>query len=310
MLRLRFFSDDTQIAFMRTRFVSLGMALCIFVVSWLLFLFIGLNYGIDFRGGILVEIRTPEPASFPALRSTLDELDLGRITLQQFGSPRDVLIRLERQPGPESAQQQAIEKIRNTLTETEIRRVEAVGATVSAELVQNGILAVTFGLLAMLCYIWFRFEWQFGVGALLTLLIDITAMIGVYAVTNIQFNLTSVAAILTIIGYSINDKVVVYDRIRENLRLYKKVPLITLLDKSINQTLNRTVGTSVTTLLAALPLALFGGSALISFSVPLIVGIIIGTLSSIFIAAPLLLFLGEGQLRQTKTVVQKQEKQA
>jgi len=302
MFRFRLVPDDTRIPFMKARFIGVVAFSLFSVLSLVLFFYPGLNYGIDFRGGIVIEARTAEAADFAALRSRLGDLGLGPVALQSFGSPREVLIRLERQEGPEQAQQDAIKKVQAALSEyfpgTEVRRVEAVGAAVSQELVQSGLMAVGLGLMAMFGYIWFRFEWQFGVGAFVTLILDVLSLIGFFAVTQLQFNLTSIAAVLTIVGYSINDKVVVYDRMRENLRLYKKKPLRELIDLSINQTLNRTLGTSITTLLAAIPLAIYGGSALESFAWPLIFGIIVGTLSSIFIAAPILLFLGEKRLRR------------
>lgn len=302
MFRFRLVPDDTHIPFMKARFIGVALFGLFAMVSSVLFFYPGLNYGIDFRGGIVIEIRTPEAADFAALRSRLGDIGLGQVALQAFGSPRDVLIRLERQEGPEEAQQQAIKKVQAELADrfpgTEVRRVEAVGGAVSEELIESGLMAVGLGLLAMLGYIWFRFEWQFGLGAFVTLILDVLWLIGFFAVTQLQFTLTSVAAALTIIGYSINDKVVVYDRMRENLRLYKKKPLRELIDQSINQTLNRTLGTSLTTLLAAVPLAIYGGSALQSFAWPLVFGIIFGTLSSIFIAAPILLFLGEQRLRR------------
>ncbi len=302
MVMLRLVPDETRIPFMRARRVGLAVSALVSLIAVVLFFYPGLNYGIDFRGGIVVELRTVEAADFGEMRRALGRLDLGEVALQSFGSPRDVLIRVERQPGPETAQQEAVLAIRAAVAEafpgSEVRRVEAVGGSVSAELVQSGLMAVGLGLLAMLVYIWFRFEWQFGLGALVTLILDVTKTIGFFAITQIPFNLTSVAAVLTIIGYSINDKVVVYDRMRENLRIYKKMPLRELIDLSINQTLSRTIGTSVTTFLAAAPLAIFGGEALRGFALPMLFGIIIGTLSSIFIAAPILLFLGENRLRR------------
>jgi preprotein translocase subunit SecF len=187
---------------------------------------------------------------------------------------------------------------------TQVRRVEAVGASVSGELFANGMMALGLAMVAMLLYIWFRFEWQFGLGAVVTLLLDITKIVGFYAVTGLQFNLVAVAAILTIMGYSINDKVVVYDRMRENLRIYKKMPLRDLIDLSINETLNRTLGTSMCTFLSVIPLALFGGEALQDFGIVLLLGVFIATTSSIFIAAPILLFLGENRLRRGAPDVQ------
>lgn len=303
MFRLRLVPDNTNIQFMRGRHAGLIVSAFLSIASVVLFFYPGLNYGIDFRGGIVIEARTPQAADFASLRHTLNQLDMGQVALQEFGSPQDVLIRLERQPGDDAAQQVAADKVRATLAKevpgTTVRRVEAVGASVSGELFFNGMLALGLALLAMLVYIWFRFEWQFGAGAIVTLLLDVTKVVGFYAITGMQFNLTAIAAILTIMGYSTNDKVVVYDRMRENLRIYKKMPLRELIDRSINETLNRTLGTSVSTLLSILPLAFFGGEALQDFGIVLIFGIFLATSSSIFIAAPILLFLGENRLRRT-----------
>ncbi|AIB13591.1 preprotein translocase subunit SecF (plasmid) [Azospirillum argentinense] len=302
MFRLRLVPDNTNIQFMRGRHAGLIVSAFLSIASVVLFFYPGLNYGIDFRGGIVIEARTPQAADFASLRHTLNQLNMGQVQLQEFGSPQDVLIRLERQPGDDAAQQVAADKVRATLAQeipgTTVRRVEAVGASVSGELFFNGMLALGLALLAMLVYIWFRFEWQFGLGAIVTLLLDVTKVVGFYAITGMQFNLTAIAAILTIMGYSTNDKVVVYDRMRENLRIYKKMPLRELIDRSINETLNRTLGTSMSTLLSILPLAFFGGEALQDFGIVLIFGIFLATSSSIFIAAPILLFLGENRLRR------------
>lgn len=302
MFHLRLVPDNTRIAFMKGRHAGILLSIVLSVASVFLYFYPGLNYGIDFAGGIVIEARTPQAANFPDLRHKLGALNLGPVALQEFGSPQDVLIRLERQPGDDAAQQKAADLVRATLAKevpgTVVRRVEAVGASVSGELFYNGMLALGLAMVAMLVYIWFRFEWQFGAGAVVTLLLDVTKTIGFYVVTDIQFNLVAIAAILTIMGYSINDKVVVYDRMRENLRIYKKMPLRELIDLSINETLNRTLGTSLSTLLSILPLAIFGGEALQDFGIVLIFGIFLATSSSIFIAAPILLFLGENRLRR------------
>jgi preprotein translocase subunit SecF len=300
--KLRLVPDGTRIQFMRGRIAGLVVSAVLSIASVVLFFHPGLNYGIDFQGGIVMEVRTPGDADFPRLRQVVASAEVGQASLQQFGAPNDVLIRLPRQPGDEAAQQAAIERVRTALARdvegAQVRRVEAVGASISAELFQGGMLALGLSMLAMLAYIWFRFEWQFGVGAIITLILDVTKTIGFYVVADFQFNLSSVAAILTIMGFSINDKVVVYDRMRENLRKYKTMKLRDLIDLSINETLARTIGTSVTVFLAALPLVLFGGEALREFSVVTLFGIVIGTSSSIFIAAPILLFLGENRLRR------------
>jgi preprotein translocase SecF subunit len=304
-MRLRLAPDDTKIQFMKGRHIGLIVSALLSLASVVLFFYPGLNYGIDFAGGILVEIRTPAPADFPALRQSLGRLDLGPVALQQFGAPDDVLIRLERPVGTEAVQQDAVKNIQATLLKdfpgTTIRRVESVGASVSGELFYNGMLALGLAMVAMLAYITFRFEWQFGVGAVVTMLLDVTKTVGFFVVTGLPFNLTAIAAILTIMGYSVNDKVVVYDRVRENLRLYRKMPLRELIDRSINETLNRTIGTSVAIFLATLPLAIFGGEALEEFAWVLLFGVVLATSSSIFIAAPILLYLGEHRLRRGTT---------
>jgi preprotein translocase subunit SecF len=326
--RLRLVPDGTSIPFMKGRHAGLVLSAVLSLLSVVLFFFPGLNYGIDFKGGIVIEARANAPVDFAALRQTLSALNLGQVGLQQFGSPQDVLIRLERQRADvaercrakrppandqerqarqravteEEAQQCAVEEVRGGLEQfragTQIRRVEAVGGSVSRELFVNGMTALGLSLVAMLAYIWFRFEWQFGVGAVITLVLDVTKVVGFYVVTGFQFNLTAIAAVLTIMGYSINDKVVVYDRMRENLRKYKTMSLRQLIDLSINETLSRTIGTSMATFLATLPLALFGGEALEEFAVTMLFGIILATSSSIFIAAPILLLLGEDKLRR------------
>lgn len=302
MYKLRLIPDNTSYPFMKGRIVGLGISAFLSVISIILFFYPGLNYGIDFKGGIVIEARLQQPADFPALRNLIGNLELGHAALQQFGSPNDVLIRLERQGTEDAAAQRAADKVRGVLQQaypgTEIRRVEAVGASVSEGLFRDGMLAMGLAMVAMLIYIWFRFEWQFGIGAIATLVLDVTKTIGFYVITDIQFNLVAVAAVLTIMGFSVNDKVVVYDRVRENLRKYKTLPLRELIDRSINETLNRTVNTSITVFLSTLPLALFGGEAVSEFAIVLLFGIVLATSSSIFIAAPILLFLGENRLRR------------
>ena len=261
----------------------------------------GLNLGIDFKGGIVMEVRTPETADFNKIRAALSSHQVPAAGLQRFGDARDVLIRLDRQP-TEAGTEQVVARVRDALSESQpgavIQRTDAVGASVSEELFRNGLLALGISLLMILVYIWFRFEWQFAVGAVVTLLLDVTKVVGFLVVTRIEFDLVMVAAILTVIGYSTNDKVVVYDRVRENLRKYKTMKLRELIDFSINETLNRTLGTSMTVFLASLPLALFGGSSLSDFAAVMLFGIVVGTSSSIFIAAPILLLLGENRLRR------------
>ena len=297
----RLVPDNTTIRFMNGRFAGLIVSAVLSSISVGLFFYPGLNLGIDFRGGIVMEVRTPEPADFAKIRAGLTAQGVAAAGIQRFGDSHQVLIRLDRQP-TEAGTEQAVARVRAGLEQaqpgTVIQRNEAVGASVSDELFRNGMLALGISLLMILVYIWFRFEWQFAVGAVVTLLLDVTKAIGFLAITRIEFDLVMVAAILTVIGYSTNDKVVVYDRVRENLRKYKSMPLRQVIDQSINETLNRTLGTSMTVFLASLPLALFGGESLSGFAWVMLFGIVVGTSSSIFIAAPILLFLGEKRLRR------------
>ena len=282
----------TKIDFMRWRRIAGMASVTLAVLSVVLFLGVGLNYGIDFRGGILIEIRTEGPADIGQLRAELSNLNLGEVELQEFGEPTDVLIRIERQEGEEREQLRAVEVVKEALGPgVDYRRVEFVGPKVGAELIEAGITAVLLALAAMLIYIWFRFEWQFGVGAVIALMHDVILTIGVFSILGLEFNLSTVAAVLTIAGYSINDTVVIYDRVRENLRKYKTLPLDDLLNLSVNDTLSRTILTSVTTLLALLCLFFFGGQVIKGFSFAMIWGVIVGTYSSIWVAVPLLVYM-------------------
>ena len=265
----------------------------------------GLNFGIDFRGGILIEVRMPGPADLADLRGTLGQLGLGEVTLQEFGEPTDVLIRIQRQEGAEAEQVRAIETVTATLGDAvEYRRTEFVGPTVGAELIEAGTIAVVLAIAAILLYIWLRFEWQFGVGAVVALTHDVVSTIGLFALIQHEFNLATVAALLTIAGYSINDTVVVFDRVRENLRRYKKATLLEVLNRSLNETLSRTLMTSITTLLALFALYLFGGQVIRDFAFALIWGVVIGTYSTIFVAVPLLLRMG---VRRSKEAAAKDD---
>jgi len=263
--------------------------------SLVAFLMQGLNFGIDFKGGILVEISSSESVDIGNLRGRMQTLELGEVQIQQFGTPTDVLIRVAEADGAVSTERDlsVVDAIRQDLEgEFEIRRVEIVGPQVSRELIQTGLLAVVAAISSMLIYIWFRFEWQFSVGAVMALVHDVILTIGVFSLLQLDFNLSILAAILTIVGYSMNDTVVVYDRVRENLRKYKKMDISELLDIAINQTLSRTVMTSVTTLLALIALYTLGGEVIRGFTFAMIWGVLVGTYSSIFIAAPLLIQLG------------------
>ena len=298
---LRLVPDGTNVQFMRGRFLGLATSAVLSLASLVLFFHPGLRLGIDFRGGVVMEVRTPGPADFDALRAGLAQAKIADAGLQRFGANDQVRIRLDPQ-GDQNVTEATVARVRQGLEAaapgTRIVRTDAVGASVSQELFQNGMLALGISLLMILVYIWFRFEWQFAVGAVVTLLLDVTKAIGFLVITRIEFDLVMVAAILTVIGFSTNDKVVVYDRMRENLRKYKTMPLRQLIDLSINETLNRTLGTSMTVFLASLPLALFGGASLQGFALMMLFGIVVGTSSSIFIAAPILLLLGENRLRR------------
>ena len=291
-MRLKLVPSETSINFLRLRMPALGLSGALVAASIALFAIIGLNLGIDFRGGILLEARNTEgPADIGGVRSDLGQLGLGDINLQGFGTETDVLVRVQRQDGDEAAQIAAIEAITATLGEGyEIRRTEFVGPTVGAELAEKGILAVVCALLAIMVYIWFRFEWQFSIAAIMALAHDVLSTIGLFALTGFEFNLATVAAILTIAGYSINDTVVVFDRVRENLRRYKSYEQPAILNMSLNETLSRTVMTSVTTLLALLAIVLFGGAVLRDFALAMMWGVLIGTYSSVFVAVGMLAF--------------------
>lgn len=288
--------EGTNISFMRARFLGIGVSILLSIASIGLFVKPGLNYGIDFMGGIQVEVATSQPADLAQLRERLGALGLGEVALQTIGGDKSVLIRVQRQDGGEVAQTAAVEKLKAEIGEIDpdatIERSEVVGPKVSGELAWSGVLAVILASIAMLVYIWWRFEWNFAIGAIATLVLDTTKTIGFFAITGLDFNLTAIAALLTIIGYSVNDKVVVYDRMRENLRLYKKMPLRELIDMSINQVLTRCIYTSLATFLCILPMAVWGGSAVANFAIPMVFGIVVATTSSIFIAAPILLLLG------------------
>jgi preprotein translocase subunit SecF len=266
----------------------------IFMLTSLGFIAIkGLNFGIDFKGGILMEVRTPGTANIDTLRGTLASLNLGEVALQGFGAPNDVLIRIERQPGGEKGQQVAVTKVKKALGNSVLsyRRTEFVGPKVGAELIEGGIWAVVLALFGIACYVWFRFEWQFAVGAITALTHDVIGTIGMFAMLGLEFNLASVAAILTIAGYSINDTVVIFDRVRENLRKYKTMDIKDLVNLSVNETLSRTILTSVTTLIALTAIFSFGGAVISDFSFAMIFGVIIGTYSTIYVASSVVIYL-------------------
>ncbi|EJF89022.1 protein translocase subunit SecD [Bartonella tamiae] len=291
-----FIPQHTNFHFMNARFLGIGISVALSLASIFLFFKPGLNFGIDFIGGSQVAITTKEPADLATMRAQLSNIGVGEVALQNVDNENTIMIRVQQQEGGESEQSNAVEKVKAAVQslypDVTFDETQVVGPKVSGELATAGFTAVILAALAMTLYIWWRFEWFFAVGAIVTLVLDTTKMVGFFALFQLDFNLTAIAALLTIVGYSINDKVVVYDRMRENMRLYKKMPLRELIDMSINQVLVRCIFTSMTTVLAMLPMAIWGGNAVHNFALPMVVGIIVATSSSIFIAAPILLFLG------------------
>lgn len=298
---LRIVPDNTHFDFTRFRRISFPMSAVLSIVAITLFFTHGLNFGIDFKGGTLMEVRAKSgSADLAQMRTTLGSLGLGEVQLQQFGGPADVLLRVAEQPGGDKAQQAAVDKVRGALGESvEYRRVEVVGPRVSGELLGWGMAGLMLAIGAILLYLWFRFEWQFALGAMIANVHDIVLTIGFMSISQVDFDLTSIAALLTILGYSLNDTVVIYDRIREMLRRYKKMPMPQLLNESINSTLSRSIITHFTVTLALLALLLFGGHAIHSFTAVMMFGVVlVGTYTSIFIAAPILIYLGVGEHRE------------
>lgn len=298
---LRIVPDDTHFDFTQFRRISFPISAVLSICAITLFFTHGLNFGIDFKGGTLLEVQNKAgPADLAKMRSTLSALGLGEVQLQQFGSPDNVLIRVAEQPGGDEAQQAAVQKVRGALGDNvEYRRVEVVGPRVSGELLAYGMLGLILAIVGILIYLWFRFEWQFALGAMVANVHDIVLTIGFMSISQVDFDLTSIAALLTILGYSLNDTVVIYDRIREMLRRYKKMPMPELLNESINSTLSRSIITHVTVTLALLALLLFGGNAIHSFTAVMMFGVVlVGTYTSIFIAAPILIYLNVGIHRE------------
>ena len=303
---LRLISDNTTINFIRLKTFSFSLSAALSILAILSVVFIGLNFGIDFKGGILLEVRTANNISISDIRKEVSNLNIGEVSIQEFGAKSDYLIRVERQKGSDNAQQIAVEALKGVLNSAfadgiEYRRLEYVGPTVSKDLISDGVMAIFFAIVAMLAYIWFRFELPFAIGAIVALLHDIILTLGVFSILGLEFNLSTVAAILLIIGYSMNDTVVVYDRIRENLRKFKKMELKSLLDKSINETLTRTINTTITTMLALGALYLIGGQIISDFAFAMLWGIIVGTYSSIFIASTILVYLNIRRTKETES---------
>jgi preprotein translocase subunit SecF len=297
MKAIRLFPNHMNINFLRHRVLGLVMSSIIILGTFGLLISKGLNFGIDFTGGMMIEVQVQPAPDLSIMREDLNALNLGDIAIQEFGSPNDVLIRVPEQEGGKDAQaaaEQAVREVLNSMEDSnvEYRRVEFVGPQVGDELISAGLYAVIFSILGIMAYVSLRFEWQFGAAAIVALLHDVFAILGFFALTQKQFDLATVAAILTVAGYSINDTVVIFDRIRENVRKFKKMPLVELANKSLNETLSRTILTSVTTLLALAALWFFGGEVIRGFVDALIIGVIIGTYSTMFVAVPSVVKLG------------------
>jgi preprotein translocase subunit SecF len=295
LIPLHIFPHNTKFDFIGTRWWGFSASIAFSLISFFVLFTQGLNWGIDFTGGVLMELRTEQPADLAKMRAALEHKGLGEVSLQNFGdSTRDVMIRI--QLAKEGEQEELVKNVKNLLApavegKIDYRNIESVGGAVSSELKRSGVYATVAACLAIMAYVWFRFEWQFAWGTIFALVHDTIMVVGFYALTRYEFGLTAVAAVLTIIGYSMNDSVVIYDRIRENMRRFKKMPFGDLLNQSMNETVGRTILTSSTTLLAALSLAIFGGEVIKGFSWSLVFGIVVGTYSSIYISAPTLIYL-------------------
>ena len=297
MRGIRLFPNEMSIDFLRHRMIALVISIVLIVGSIGLLVTKGLNFGIDFTGGMMIEVQVEPAPDLSIMRENLNALNLGDVSIQEFGSPNDILIRLPEQDGGADAQKALEASVREVLngmedSNIEYRRVEFVGPQVGEELIMAGLYAVIFSILGIMAYVSMRFEWQFGAAAIAALVHDVLAILGFFALTQKSFDLATVAAILTVAGYSINDTVVIFDRIRENIRKFKKMPLVDLANKSVNETLSRTILTSLTTLLALGSLWMFGGEVIRGFVDALIVGVVIGTYSTVFVAVPKLLWLG------------------
>ncbi len=295
-MRLKLVRDETHIDFIGFWKIAGTFSITAMIASVAVFFIMGLNFGIDFRGGVTIEVRTEGPADLGQVRGIVGNLDLGDVSVQEFGQPEDVLIQVEVQQGDGNVQQAVVSAVKAALdaeiANVEYRRVEVVGPKVSGELIQAGITAIVLAIMAVLFYIYIRFEWQFSVGAVAALVHDVVLTIGVFSVMQLEFNLSIIAALLTIVGYSLNDTVVVFDRVRENLRRFKTKALVDVLNLSINETLSRTIMTSVTTLIALLSLYFLGGEVIQGFTFGMIWGVLVGTYSSVFVASVVLKKLG------------------
>ena len=293
MSSIRWIKKDLKINFLRVKNIATIISILAIISSLFFLVYKNLNFGIDFKGGTLIEIKKDENLSIAEIRNQLSELNIGDIQIQTFGSDDIILIRIENSTNLDAnADMSSIELIRSSLgNDVIIQRTEIVGPKVSSELIQKGIIAIIIAVFLMLFYIWIRFEWQFSIGAVTALIHDVMITMGIFSFLQIEFNLSIIAALLTIIGYSMNDTVVVYDRIRENLRKYKQMNIFDLINQSLNETMSRTLLTSVTTLLALFSLYFLGGEVLKGFTLAMIIGVFIGTYSSVFIASQIILYL-------------------
>ena len=293
MSSIRWIKKDLKINFLRVKNIATILSILAIISSLFFLVYKNLNFGIDFKGGTLIEIKKNEDLSIAEIRNQLSQLNIGDIQIQTFGSDDIILIRIENSTNLDAnADMSSIELIRSSLgNDVIIQRTEIVGPKVSSELIQKGIIAIIIAVFLMLFYIWIRFEWQFSIGAVTALIHDVMITMGIFSFLQIEFNLSIIAALLTIIGYSMNDTVVVYDRIRENLRKYKQMNIFDLINQSLNETMSRTLLTSVTTLLALFSLYFLGGEVLKGFTLAMIIGVFIGTYSSVFIASQIILYL-------------------
>ncbi|MGB3721593.1 MAG: protein translocase subunit SecF [Pacificimonas sp.] len=299
MRLLKLVPDDTNIGFVQWRFVGVGITVALVVLSIVGLATRGLNYGVDFAGGVVMQLTFEQDADIPDIRQRIGALDIGNTSVTEFGSPDVVQIRLPlpETEGPDAVQERGarvLGAISGAYPGVTLDSQDIVSGKVSGELIRDGTLAALLAMVGVAAYIWIRFEWQFGVGALIALVHDVLIALGLFAWTNIEFNLNIIAALLTIIGYSLNDTIVNYDRIRENLRKYRKMEMIPLLDLSINEMLARTVMTSLTMAVALLALLIFGGEVLFGFTLAMLIGVFVGTYSSIYVAGPILIWLGVG----------------
>jgi preprotein translocase subunit SecF len=289
----RFFAKETVFDFMGKRWIGFAVSGLMVFASLFFIAVHGFNWGIDFTGGVLMELRTEQPADLQQMREMFSAKEYGEVSLQQLGNPNDVMLRLELAEGQDQAA--LIEKVKAQMTTAHLavdyRKIDYVGPAVGRELIQGGVISLALAMLGIMLYVWMRFEWQYGVGGIIALLHDLVFTLGFFAFSGYEFGLSSIAALLTILGYSINDSVVLFDRVRDMRRKYKKMPMEELLNKSINLNLGRTLMTSGTTILAALALVVGGGEVLRSFSAAILFGLVVGTYSSIYMSVPVLIYL-------------------